>query len=89
MKTHLQRLEIAPTIPENFGRMKAIVYADALAVLEAFLDLVRVQLVYLKTPAERIGSASFSLFLAKFSRSCHQKFNCRHAEAIPGCCRKA
>lgn len=55
MKTHLQRLEIAPTIPGNFGRMKAIVYADALAVLEAFLDLVRVQLVYFKTPAERIG----------------------------------
>lgn len=55
MKTQLQRLEVAPTIPENFGRMKAIVYANALAVLEAFLDLVRVQLVYLKTPVARLG----------------------------------
>lgn len=55
MKTHIERLELSQRIPENFGKMKAIVYANAFAVLEAVLDVVRLQLVYLKTPGKQFG----------------------------------
>jgi hypothetical protein len=55
MSTHLERLGVAQKIPENFGEIKAAVYANAFAVLEAVLDLVRLQVVYLKTPAKRLG----------------------------------
>jgi len=55
MKTHLERLQVSQRIPENFGMIKATVYANAFAVLEAVLDLVRLQLMYLKTPAKQFG----------------------------------
>jgi hypothetical protein len=55
MDDHLERLRIAQEIPDSFGKMKARVYANAFSVLQAVLDLVRLQLVYLKTPVKLVG----------------------------------
>jgi hypothetical protein len=55
MKTHIQRLKLSHKLPEDFGKMKAMVYANAFTVLEAVLDLVRLHLKYLKTPGKAAG----------------------------------
>lgn len=75
ISAQLERLQVAKTIPEKFGRIKAAVHVNAFRVLQAIIDLLKVQLVYLRTPAKGFCFAPLSVFSAKCSRACHQKLS--------------
>ena len=56
MTNNLGRLELANSVPVRFNDLKTKASVKACAVLEATLNLVQVQIVYLTTSGQGLGT---------------------------------